>query len=359
MRNFKLKMSLFRIWFVKNIVLFLEIIAIVLFILVLTGVLPESTPIFGPLIIEIREAEGDSSGWIKGLSITTTCLTSVGLFLAKVKSIALSDIKNDKLKLALVNANMYFNEKGKLTKKVEKATGTDIDGDGKVDEKETDEGVSNVRVATNLFTGIKDAISEFFAIATVRLDDDEKKAQKQAENIIKDHDMKQTVEALNELDDIKREALNMKVDRVVDETVNEAVGDTESNNKISEAEKKDRISIIKRFGEWCKKMFHIERKTPEEKVAIREAREKQKAAKKAAKENAKKERAAAKQLEAEKKAKAKKEKENKKSAEKPVIKEQKTVVKEEPKKTVVEDKPTKPSSGDSVNSFLAGLRSKQ
>ena len=51
----------------------------------------------------------------------------------EIERVALSDIKNDNLKLALVNANMYFNEQGRLVKKIEKAANTDINGDGKID----------------------------------------------------------------------------------------------------------------------------------------------------------------------------------------------------------------------------------
>ena len=39
MSSFKLRISLLKIWFLKNIVLFLEIVAVVLFILTFTGVL--------------------------------------------------------------------------------------------------------------------------------------------------------------------------------------------------------------------------------------------------------------------------------------------------------------------------------
>jgi len=47
-------------------------------------------------------------------AIIITILTSTGLVLARVRSITQKDIKNDKLKRALISANLYFNSNGKL-----------------------------------------------------------------------------------------------------------------------------------------------------------------------------------------------------------------------------------------------------
>lgn len=290
MKNFKLRMSLFRIWFIKNIVLFLEILGITLFILVFTGVLPETTPIFGPLIMEIRAAEGDASTWVQVLSVLATCLTSVAIFLTKVKSIALSDIKSDKLKLSLVNANMYFNEKGKLVKretpkKQQLATATAAvaisNENTAADADETE--ISSVSVATNLFTGIRNAVSEFFAIATVKLDDDEEKAKSQADKIIKDNNMEEAAKTVEELDRKSAEAFNAKVDKIVDETVDEATTDVANDDTINTAEKKDRINAIKKIGEWVKSLLHRLKKTDEEKAEIKAKKLAKKEAKKLAK----------------------------------------------------------------------------
>lgn len=291
MKNFKLRMSLFRIWFIKNIVLFLEILGITLFILVFTGVLPETTPIFGPLIMEIRAAEGDASTWVQLLSVLATCLTSVAIFLTKVKSIALSDIKSDKLKLSLVNANMYFNEKGKLVKreapkKQQLATATatvSVNNESAAEDADDDTEISSVSVATNLFTGIRNAVSEFFAIATVKLDDDEEKAKSQADKIIKDNNMEEAAKTVEELDKKSAEAFNAKVDKIVDETVDEATTDVANDDTINTAEKKDRINAIKKIGEWIKSLLHRLKKTDEEKAEIKAKRLAKKEAKKLAK----------------------------------------------------------------------------
>ena len=109
MSSFKLRISLLKIWFLKNIVLFLEIVAVVLFILTFTGVLSPNFPIFGQIVQEVRKLwyENESPDiWIKALTTITSCLMSVGMFMVKAKNIALSDIKNDNLKKALINANL-------------------------------------------------------------------------------------------------------------------------------------------------------------------------------------------------------------------------------------------------------------
>lgn len=175
MKNFKLKMSLLRIWFVKNIVVFLEIIALILFILTFTGVLPAGFPIFGKLSGEIKEALADSdNGWIKVISVLSSSFMSVSVFLTKAKSIALADIKNDNVKVALIRAGFYFNEKGQLVKKYEKVTNKDLDGDGKIGDEDAGEG----KVSLGLFSGAINAVQEFFAIASLKIDDT--KSEKEA-----------------------------------------------------------------------------------------------------------------------------------------------------------------------------------
>ena len=58
-QNFGLRLNLFRIWFLKNLLTFVIITAVILVVLILTGAIPETTPLIGdifrPLIIDIRE----------------------------------------------------------------------------------------------------------------------------------------------------------------------------------------------------------------------------------------------------------------------------------------------------------------
>jgi len=49
-QSFKLRAALLRIWFMKNIVLWIQIFCIVCIVCMLTGKLTQSTPILGPII---------------------------------------------------------------------------------------------------------------------------------------------------------------------------------------------------------------------------------------------------------------------------------------------------------------------
>ena len=165
-KNFKLRAALFRIWFLKNIIIFIEITFIVLLGLTLGGILPEGFPIFGPLAQSIRECfepvtvDGQevvkSPAWLKVITTLITVLSSTSLIITKTKSIALNDIKSEKLKIALVRAGLYFNEKGKLVKKVEKVANRDFDGDGKIGDGE--KAIEKTHFTIRLFSGIKNAI---------------------------------------------------------------------------------------------------------------------------------------------------------------------------------------------------------
>ena len=96
-------------------------------------------------------------------AIAISILTSVGLFTMKAKRIAQSDIKSDKLKIALIKANMYFNKDGRLVKKTEK-NGWNGSGDGVIEGEE-----GEAKVPTNIFSGIGGAIKEFKTIITADL----------------------------------------------------------------------------------------------------------------------------------------------------------------------------------------------
>ena len=48
--NFKLKFALFKIWFLKNILVFIQMFLIITFVLMLTGNISASTPILGKIL---------------------------------------------------------------------------------------------------------------------------------------------------------------------------------------------------------------------------------------------------------------------------------------------------------------------
>ena len=355
MSSFKLRISLLKIWFLKNIVLFLEIVAVVLFILTFTGVLSPNFPIFGQIVQEVRKLwyENESPDiWIKALTTITSCLMSVGMFMVKAKNIALSDIKNDNLKKALINANLYFNEKGHLVKKLEKATNTDIDGDGKVADKDVGEAKANV----GFFSGIRNAVQELVAIATVKLDDkDEEKNKENYDNVINENNMTDAAEVMGDLEKANEVRKSVQRTETADNVIDSRIGDVRDSESLSEEQKENDIKFLERIRAFFHNLFRV--KTDEEKAEIKAKKEKKKAEKLQKKEEAKQMRAA---LKAEK-AKAKKEttevvKEDKKEvkteqktieAVKPVVKEVKAPapVKAEVKKEI-----------SSVDAFIASLR---
>ena len=268
---------------------------------------------------------------------------SVGMFMVKAKNIALSDIKNDNLKKALINANLYFNEKGHLVKKLEKATNTDIDGDGKVDDKDVGEAKANV----GFFSGNKNAVQELVAIATEKLDDkDEAKNKENYDSIINENNMTDAAEVMKDLE--KANEIKKSVQRIdtTDNVIDSRIGDTRDSESLSEEQKENNIKFLERIRAFFHNLFRV--KTDEEKAAIKAEKEKKKAEKLQKKEEAKQMRAALK-AEKEKAETTKEVKVEQKTMEavKPVVKEVKTpaTVKAEVKKEI-----------SSVDAFIASLR---
>lgn len=202
--NVKLKASLFRIWFMKNILVFLQVIGLIILILLLTGVLPTGLPIIGvifdELVFEIRNIINydNHTGILHFFAVGLSTLLTIGIFTVKARSIAISDIKNPKLKLALIKANLYFNQNGKLTKKVEKITNTDINGDGKVDESEP-------TINTGFFKGIKNCVSEFVTIMKADMESDEKTNTEVYNETLKDANLVDAAEGIVEMSNIVEE----------------------------------------------------------------------------------------------------------------------------------------------------------
>ena len=206
-QSFKLRMALLRIWFMKNIVLWIQIFAIVCVVCMLTGKLTEATPILGPIVYplfkplidqieSIIENQNISRGIMSFLAAAISILISVSMFTIKARSIAQNDIKSDKLKIALIKAKLYFNQDGKLVKRVEKLTGQDFDGDGEAN----GEIVMNKGPISGMFSAIK----ELFIISTVKLDGDEKQNKQNYKKALKQAKLENASESLNELEEIVR-----------------------------------------------------------------------------------------------------------------------------------------------------------
>lgn len=262
--SFSLKFSLFRIWFMKNILVFLQVLLLICLVSVLTGAVKADTPvlgvlvypIFAPLVDEISTIieEKQISDVMSFLTVAISLLVSVSVFTIKMKSIALSDIKSKKLKLAMLKANLYFNANGKLVKKVEKATGQDLDGDGYIDD--TGEPIQN----ENIFSGIKRAMGELVTIVSVKVnDDDEEVNQQRYKETLADANLEQSAEAVKEIDSIIMDGANQILKNKVEEKIYKS--DLEDLSDIEQQEEEmDTVikkSIFRRnsevVGGWFKK----------------------------------------------------------------------------------------------------------
>ena len=231
----KLRLMLLRIWFMKNLMTFVKVLIAVVFVLMLFGQINEDTPVLGiliypllkPLIDSINEiiATRDASGFMGFASSALSILITVSIFTIKLKSISQNDIKNKDLKIAMVKAGLYFNENGKLVKKVEKATGADINGDGVIDE-------NDIVKSEGFFKGITRAISEFVTVITTDISEGET-ADEKIDEVAKSIDATETKEALDEIDHIVITSTLDRAAEIVNRTFDRAVENVEK----TEAEK--------------------------------------------------------------------------------------------------------------------------
>jgi hypothetical protein len=175
-KSLALKTALLRIWFMKNLTLFLKLGMYIVIILILTGRIDASTPvlggIFGDLSQNIRDiinSDYDSNTLINLGTVIMTFLVTLGTLSNNLKRIGLNDIKSNELKKALVTAGLYFNREGKLVKRVEELARIDITGDGKLG----DSGVSIDDIPEEKFIdGLKRAGDEFKTIMTLEIEED-------------------------------------------------------------------------------------------------------------------------------------------------------------------------------------------
>lgn len=256
-KTFKLRMSLIRIWFMKNILLFLKILCVVCLICIFTGGITAETPILGtiiypifaPLADEINAIikEKEIDGLMTFFSIAISVMFSISMFAVKARNIAQADIKNPKLKLALVQANLYFNENGRLVKKVEKATGEDIDNDGKIDEAEAVAETGR----KGIFKGIISAFQEFATIMKADLEvDTEAEADEKYAAALREASLEDAAEATEEIDEIITDGRNeFKADKG-NEIADQKIEETLNDETLSEEEKEDKVGLLKKVKEW-------------------------------------------------------------------------------------------------------------
>jgi predicted transcriptional regulator len=212
---FKLRMALIRIWFIKNLIVFLELAIAIGVVLVLTGQLPESTPIVGELSASIRQviSQDYSRGdfWINLLSTIFTLLVSLGVLSTNLKRIAISDIKSKNIKRALIQAGMYFNKEGKLVKRMEEASRIDIDGDNKIGETELS---PEDLPREGLLPGLRRAGQELGTIIGMKIE-----TKEDVEKIAEKTELKETVVAVQRMD----EQLNKEVSQVITNKISDSL----------------------------------------------------------------------------------------------------------------------------------------
>lgn len=194
----KLRLQLLWLWFLKNMKTFIVSFVLICIILTATGVITKDTfilgLIFGNLSEDIKNIISENGGKadiISALGSGASILVTSSLFAVKLKSLALSDIKSKKIKILLIRAGMYFDEEGKLTKKVEKLTNLDLDNDGKVNDTPVEEAVAKEE---NIVSGLKRAGSEFVTIIKADLSESET-----AETITTDIGLDDTANTVEEI----------------------------------------------------------------------------------------------------------------------------------------------------------------
>ena len=244
---FRLRMRLLRIWVVKNLATFIKLVAFLLILTIIAAIVFEHKPITEFLIDHEILPKGNR-GTVEQIVAIVGLIVSVsagtGLISRSLKRLALTDIKSTSLKMALIKSGMYFNADGRLVKRIEEATQTDIDRDGKV-------GDSGVLIedlpAEGILPGLKRAGQELNTIFTTKIESPE-----DATTIIKETDMEHTKTAVEAL----RKQVNKDAETATAVTISEITGHPQG--------------IVRRALNKLKALFSIKKKEPKvkkEKVA--------------------------------------------------------------------------------------------
>jgi len=172
--SFTIRMKLLWIWLLKNASILLKTALIIILILVFINAIqvPELLTLLGVDKEEIQSVDWNNIQSVENIIASLgSAFFSILIILKKTKSLAIEDIKSRELKIALIKAKLYFNENGKLCKRLEESTQLDIDGDGKVGDKE----ISTI-TEENLITGLPRAIGELATIVTAKIETEEEPA---------------------------------------------------------------------------------------------------------------------------------------------------------------------------------------
>lgn len=274
--NIRLKLTLFRIWFFKNSLSWVIIFCTVCVICMLAGKITADTPllgkviypIFSPLIDEIVMIieDEDLTNIMDFFAASISILVSIGVFVMKTRSIAQTDIKSDKLKMALISANLYFNSDGRLVKKVEKMTQTDINGDGLIDDEEVEEEKLYKGPFSKFISGIK----EFIIIAKTDFSGSDEENQEAYEKALSDAELKKSEEGLKEVSAaITSGTLDYISDKSIERLDNE-YKDVINDDSVTLEEKVEKMSKLDKMKEWLKTRKEQRKQAQLEKAAQKE-----------------------------------------------------------------------------------------
>jgi hypothetical protein len=268
LESLKLRLSLLRIWGLKNLGVFLNLFFVIGVILVFTGQINETTPvvgdIFGPISIALREAltQGFSTPnngdiFVNSITAALTFLVTVGLLSTNLKRVALGDIKSVSLKKALVHAGMYFNKDGKLVKRLEEASRVDLDGDNKIG----DTGISIDELPREgLLPGLKRAGEELGTIMTMKIE-----GEHHADEIKSKAKLVETERAIKP---IRETAIDSAADGVSDKAIQMLSKKVGKRTQAFKAASDKIKSTVSGLASWVKNLFKKKEKTPEQLAAI-------------------------------------------------------------------------------------------
>lgn len=246
----RLRLTLLRIWFTKNILVFVQVALIISVVLMITGNITAETPVLGkilyPLFSELINEINDLAtkrsmeGWMDFFSIIISISISVSMFMIKTRSILQSDIKSTSVKKALISAGLYFNADGKLVKR-EESVHKDTNGDGVIDEHDG-------KVSSNPFKGLIDSIKEFIVIANADFSGDEESDKQTLEEVMAKAELEATAEGLDALENQMKDKLSF---------TKESEEEDENSEEDESSEPKE--SKISGFVNWIKANFTIGR----------------------------------------------------------------------------------------------------
>jgi hypothetical protein len=247
---FKLRTTLLKIWAVKNTVVFFELFLFIGIILVLTGQLPESTPIVGELSLTIKEVftnQYSNDFFLNVIGTVLSLLVTIGMLSTNTKNIVLSDIKSKKLKKSLVKAGLYFNQDGRLVKRLEEAMNMDLTGNGKIGDRDI---LVEDLPKEGFLPKLKQAGEEFSTIMTVKIE-----TKEDAQEAAKEANLETTQEALTAVQQAALQGMEDIMVREVNKKVESKIKQPGLASKVSGIVLTSLKSGVKSTGSFFSKLF--------------------------------------------------------------------------------------------------------